>query len=269
MIRLSKGFYIHYTVFVLFLVSFLFGTWKITFMAFLTAFCHELCHLFTALSLKEKCKGIAVMPYGCRLFTAKSKSPLKELLIALSGPLFNIIIALILKRGPLFDINFAMALINLFPIMPLDGGRILNVLLVFVTGPFKAVAVMKSISLFGGGLLAVAGVFQAILTGFNLSFFTAGAFLLFSAITQGGREDIYAGILTGENKLDDGAKQGRVIVARESLPARKILSFFPPGKYAVVKVVDNKGRIKKELTEDDVIGGIMGKGAGIRLYEIT
>ena len=37
------------------------------------------------------------------------KSPVKEFFIALAGPFFNILMVLIMRKGPLYEINLAMA----------------------------------------------------------------------------------------------------------------------------------------------------------------
>lgn len=269
MIKIAKGLYIHFSVFILFLVAAFSGTFHITAMAFITAVCHELCHLLASLLLKEKCHGIAVMPYGCRMFMNTVKSPVKEFFIASAGPFFNILMVLIMRKGPLYEINLAMALINLFPVMPLDGGRMLSSLIAFFTGSFRALSIMKIISLSGGIALTLLGIFQAIATGFNLSVFTAGAFLLFSAITDRGRESFYASVLEDYDKLEDGCSKTLILATRESLQARRILPLIPPTKYALIKVIGNDGKVKSEITEEELKREIIEKGAGIRLREIT
>ncbi len=269
MIKLYKGLYIHFSVGIVFLIAYFAGTAEITAMAFFTAICHELCHLATALFLKEKCRGIAIMPYGCRLYMSGAKSGIREFLIALSGPLFNVLSAVFVKEGPLYDINAAMAIINLFPVMPLDGGRMVYALLSIAKGPFFALSFMKRLSFFGGALLTALGVYQAVFTGFNLSVFTAGAFLLFSAISENGNERLYMGLFTEGKKLSAGAKKGKVIAASESLPLRKILSLISPGDYAIVKVIGKDGKIKSEMSEDEIKEKIVSLGAGVRFREIT
>ena len=269
MIKLCKGLYIHFSVIIVFLIAYFSKMLEVTAMAFITAFCHELCHLLTALLLKEKCRGIAVMPYGCRLYMTATSSAAKEFLIASAGPLFNVISLLFIKEGPLYDINLAMAVINLFPILPLDGGRMIYAVLSFVTGPFNATSFMKRISFSGGAFLTLLGVYQGILKGFNLSVFTAGTFLLFSAIFENGKERLYMENLISEKKLSATAKKCRVIAAAESLPLRKVLSFISPGDYAVIKIIGGDGSVKKEMTEDEIKEHIMSRGAGVRFREIS
>ncbi|MBR6720456.1 MAG: hypothetical protein IKL74_06045 [Clostridia bacterium] len=269
MIKITKGLYIHFTFFIIFAASFFAGTFFITAMAFLTAMCHELCHLAAALLLKEKCHGIAIMPYGCKLFVNTGKDPLKECLVAVAGPAFNLLMLLFFREGPLFEINLAMSIINLFPVMPLDGGRIVFILVSFFVGSFKALSLMKIISVSGGVILSILGVFQAFTAGFNLSVFTSGAFLLFAAIADNGKTAFFADVLISDDKLKDGYAKVFMLAAKESLSARRILSLIPPGKYALIKVIDCNGNIKSEITEDMLKEKIIEKGAGVHLREIT
>ena len=135
--------------------------------------------------------------FGCDTLIAKGLverlAEKKELIIASAGPLFNALMAFLIKDGPLYDINMAMAIINLFPVMPLDGGRMVYALLSLAKGSFFAMSFMRRLSFSGGVLLTALGVYQAIFTGFNLSVFTAGTFLLFSAICENGKERLYMG----------------------------------------------------------------------------
>ena len=269
MIKVCKGLYLHFSLGLIFIIAIFSGTFEITVMAFLTAVCHELCHLTAALFLKEKCRGIGIMPYGCRLYMAESKSPVKEFFIASAGPLFNVLALVFVKVGPLRDINIAMAFINLFPVMPLDGGRMLYALLSIFKGPFFAVSAMRRISLTGGAMLIAAGIFQAFFMGFNLSVLTAGTILLFSAITEKGTERLFTGIFEDKGKLVSGAKRGRIIAAPENLPLRKVLSQIPHNEYAIVKVIGSDGKVKNEMSEDEIKDNILSLGAGVRFREIT
>ena len=60
-----------------------------------------------------------------------------------------------------------------------------------------------------------------------------------------------------------------ILVTRESLQARRILPLIPPTKYALIKVIGNDGKVKSEITEEELKREIIEKGAGIRLREIT
>jgi len=88
-------------------------------------FLHELAHFLTALVLGEKPRQIRLLPYGCMMTLPVPPSEVRSILILLSGPLFNLALAL-------FDIckkeNLILALFNLMPVPPLDGGMIVHTL---------------------------------------------------------------------------------------------------------------------------------------------
>ena len=82
-----------------------------------------------------KIEKVMLLPFGAlTVFHEKINRPLKEeFLIAISGPLFQIVCVFIYTRVNYneFIINYSnlILIFNLLPIYPLDGSKILNVLL--------------------------------------------------------------------------------------------------------------------------------------------
>ncbi|OBX27232.1 Zn-dependent protease [Gelidibacter algens] len=119
---------------------------------------HELGHLLAAKRFGVKTKKMVLLPIGgISTVDNTTESPKVEFLITLAGPLVNIIIAIVLffvipvrdyisfNLGEyftalndfsvrtflffLFIVNVALAVFNMIPAFPLDGGRILRALL--------------------------------------------------------------------------------------------------------------------------------------------
>lgn len=133
--------------------------WSVFFILsiFVTVFMHELGHAFAAKNYNIVTKDITLLPIGglARLDRIPEK-PVEELIVAFAGPLVNITLAFItgffiiipenseallaeLSKGitadnfflNFFIVNFWLALFNLIPAFPMDGGRILRALLSF------------------------------------------------------------------------------------------------------------------------------------------
>ncbi len=93
---------------------------------------HELGHLMAAKLVKVKVERCVIMPYGGEIELAggASISPKKQLIIALGGPIATLCCIMVtpfldqLFSEPFLKIQLILLLINLVPIWPLDGGRI-------------------------------------------------------------------------------------------------------------------------------------------------
>lgn len=104
-------------------------------MSFIFILLHELGHAITGITLGLKIKKININVFGLSIeFENYGKERINnKIIIDIAGPAINIIsfiIAVILKKEEIAYINILLAIINLLPIYPLDGGRIVkNVLL--------------------------------------------------------------------------------------------------------------------------------------------
>ncbi len=122
----------------------------------LFAFLHELGHLIVGLILKFKPQDLSINPLGISIkfkvniddynykVNKATKLALKKIIIASAGPAVNLIISILFSiyKFDLFGIknevvvysNILIALFNLIPIYPLDGGRILKNTLHIIKG---------------------------------------------------------------------------------------------------------------------------------------
>lgn len=134
------------------------------------AIIHELGHLVVGLILKFKPEEIKLTPVGLRIqfqvsneeYKLKNAKTLtiKKAIIALAGPLTNLIISTITILIAIFHMNFQnlyiyelivyfnllIAIFNLIPIYPMDGGRVIKEILKLVCGNKKAYKITYIIS---------------------------------------------------------------------------------------------------------------------------
>lgn len=103
-------------------------------MSFIFILLHELGHAITGITLGLKVKKININVFGLSIeFENYGKERINnKIIIDMAGPAINIIsfiVAVIFKNEEIAYINILLAIINLLPIYPLDGGRIVKNLL--------------------------------------------------------------------------------------------------------------------------------------------
>ncbi|HVU94126.1 MAG TPA: site-2 protease family protein [Puia sp.] len=165
---------------------------------------HELGHAMAAGYFGIRARDIVLLPIGGTASIEKfPDNPRQELSISLAGPAMNIIIAFLLwllqdpgapfwaqpERAPAFGlgmfvfdlrmVNVGLAVFNLIPAFPMDGGRILRALLGFRMNYVRATTIAAAI---GKG---IAWVFIALgIVVINPILPLVGVFILFSAGTE-------------------------------------------------------------------------------------
>lgn len=146
---------------------------------------HELGHSLAAMKERVRVRGILLHPLGgVAMLEGLIPGPLAEIFIALAGPFVSLLLAALavlplLLTGSAqavgnlnilysdsfftaflasaFVINIGMALFNLLPIFPMDGGRVATAIAVIWLGPDKGTRVMSKVALAGVGTMIVIG----------------------------------------------------------------------------------------------------------------
>lgn len=124
----------------------------------LFALIHELGHMLTGILLKLKPKSLSFMPFGISItfetYEYKKLVEVKKILIAIAGPLTNLIICIAtaflhinleIKELIIYS-NVLIILFNLIPLYPLDGGRILKGIVRLKYGEIKSDKMVNKIS---------------------------------------------------------------------------------------------------------------------------
>ena len=119
---------------------------------------HEIGHIIIGFIFKMKPQKIEIMPFGLSVsfytnFNDKHLT-IKEIFVALAGPLTSLALTILCAniKFPYITIqeavysNLLIALFNIIPIYPLDGGRIIKGILDLKVGPIEASNLVNKIS---------------------------------------------------------------------------------------------------------------------------
>ena len=163
---------------------------------FLAATFHESAHIFFYYIFKAKIDSVRILPYGISAsFRSTVKLSYKKETVALfAGPCFNLIVAvfcLIINSFLFVDgletfflYNMAYFMMNIIPIFPLDGGRILRNLLLQRFSSDFALKISGVSSVFFLALLFVISVWVFTESGGNFSLILISLYLIITFFTK-------------------------------------------------------------------------------------
>jgi Zn-dependent protease/CBS domain-containing protein len=162
------------------------AAWNTLFFVMLLFLCvllHEFGHIFTARSFGVRTPYVTLLPIGgVAQLERIPEEPWEEFLIAIAGPAVNVVIAaglIIIAHAhlsasaamgiddmqiPIVDrlaaLNLFLALFNLIPAFPMDGGRVLRAALASRVGFVRATELAASIGQFTAFVLGFIGLFH-------------------------------------------------------------------------------------------------------------
>lgn len=168
---------------------------------------HELGHALAAKRFRIQTEKITLLPIGgMASFKRMPKSPKKEFLVSMAGPLVNLIIAIFLYYSIpakayfqmnfteifeflmsfsldsflfyLFIANAGLFVFNLIPAFPMDGGRMLRALLAMKMSRIKATQITTSVAHFIAVFFLLSGLL------YNPFLVVIAIFIFFSAFAE-------------------------------------------------------------------------------------
>lgn len=235
-------------------------------LGFLSVLLHETAHILTALGFGYHPLVIELFPFGgvAKMDYALFNDPVAEGVTALAGPFESIILALLSKTfapflqipkisEELLVINLGLALFNLLPLFPLDGGRIMRSLLAGKLGYKKATSLATSLTRW-----------VIIVTGFPLTYLTLRGvvplhfpFLLLFLFVAAREDNFFYAYLAQKNKKTSFMEEKGLLTSKVWIvePGRKIGEIIPflSGKnYHLFILTDKNGKIVGEVTEEQL-----------------
>lgn len=128
-------FKIHLFTYITALIFILLGYFKFYLSFMVVLIVHELGHIFSALIFKWHIKKIIVLPLGMMLkFEDNLNKPLiEEFIIAISGVALQLLFIYYFHNKYLIISSNIILIFNILPIYPLDGSKVINILLNKIT----------------------------------------------------------------------------------------------------------------------------------------
>lgn len=237
---------------------------------------HEFGHAFAARAYGIRTPVITLLPFGGLASIERiPKRPHREIVIALAGPLVNVFIAAALWMAggfesawplsadpeqplPMADrllaINLMLALFNLLPVFPMDGGRVLRaglaLFLPWVKATQFAALTGQSVAI-AGGIWAITGTHP------NLFLLLIAVFIFFAAGAEANaaRTD---SVLSGLTAREAAVREFHTV--REDEPLSVAINYLLSSSQHNYPVVDRSGNCVGILTQSDLMNHLSQEG---------
>ncbi|QNK60036.1 M50 family metallopeptidase [Paenibacillus sp. PAMC21692] len=242
---------------------------------FLSVIVHELGHVFAAKSFGWRIKEVKLLPFGgVAEVEAGGAGAREEALVALAGPLQNVWMGLLawtcgvtgLWSEPWADYvvqaNMMIALFNLLPIHPLDGGKLSHSMISVFLNYYQTLLWSARLSLGFSMIMIAAAAAPLWISGYGdgvqLNLLVVGVFLLLSNWTYYRNVPyLFVRFLTHRRRsaltaLDSGKKATPIIVNgyQSILSVAKSLN---RERYHLIYVLDPSGKELRVLAEDQIV----------------
>ncbi|HEX6971468.1 MAG TPA: site-2 protease family protein [Limnochordia bacterium] len=279
--------------FALLLVLSLTGRLWDSLLGFLLVVIHEGGHAWIArrggLALAE----IELFPFGgvARMAEPVELDSRLEIRVAVAGPLTNALLAAAAwwaapwlgQLGAAFadpaelvhrfvEWNLWLGGVNLVPVLPLDGGRILRAVLASRCGFARATRGIVRFSRAASGAALLALVLAWMAGAPRPSGIVLAAFVYWAATKEGALAPyVFMRVLARKRGELAVARclEGRLLVAAAGTPVKEVVWRFATRRYHLVCVLDTDGNVVGLATERQLIDGLFGRGLDTPVGELV
>jgi stage IV sporulation protein FB len=247
---------------------------------------HELAHAGAAIALGFSVREVELLPFGgvARIEGLGAASSKSEMIIAAAGPAASVVLAAIVYSSMFYfnlwteiwdffyKANIMLAIFNMMPGLPLDGGRIFRAWLALYMDYGKATAIAAGISKCVSISLVCIVIFQYVQgSTVNISFLVAAIFLYTTAKSELKVAGFRTLRIMAQKKTllrSRGMMPTTHLTVMEGVLLKDIVRLFRPDQYYVMLVVNDDCRVCGTLTETEVWEGLPKNGLHASIGEL-
>lgn len=217
---------------------------------------HESAHLAAARMIGLRAEKMTVSPFGLHL-TLDCKivnSFADEVILYLSGPLVNVVFALvfaILGYEDLYKLNTALFVMNILPFPPLDGGMIAVRIISQKIGRKCAYKMLGTVSILIGIFLLVSAGACALYGYINPSLFMLAVLFIGNAFT--GKELYNTDFINAISCGKKHSNKTRVVIINDTHPLSEALRDVSPSYTTIGVCLDKNGTVCRFMTESEML----------------
>jgi stage IV sporulation protein FB len=231
---------------------------------------HELGHVCVATAYGYRVREMELLPFGgvARLESSEyGWSPRHETMIALAGPMNNLILVVVgivlhsigIWGDALTEFfnrtNFMIACFNLLPALPLDGGRILRAAYARTAGFQRATEVAIRMAFVLSTICMLIGILALSFGYIHYGILVLSLFLFVSAwqLKKQLRYETIRFLDSRRRSRHERPQQVRSLAVSEITILQDVVADFAPDCYHVVYVLDQSHDVKGVLAERELI----------------
>lgn len=240
-------------------------------LGFLFIFLHEFTHVFVS-----KLYGLNLYKIDFLLIGTKAEieeiedlDSFKRFIIYFSGPFLNLILGLMFYIISLkvnwsflnicYSLNLGLFFFNILPCYPLDGSRMLEIIIMRFMTFRKGKKVVSIVSFVISGIFIISFFILLILHKINITLLLVGGLFIYSSITERKATSyiMMSDLIKKRKRIEnEGYIQNRTLSVYYKMSLLKVLMLFEKDKFNTFYILDEEIKLLKIIHEDEVIKGL-------------